>query len=63
MAKNYESEITQFLKKYKKEHADTEQRQREGRGRLWDRNLDFEMLEHFRSAKVQQRAYVYQTDD
>lgn len=63
MAKNYQSEITQFLKKYKDEHAGTEQRQREGRARLWDRNLDFDMLENFRSARVPQRAYVYQTDD
>ncbi|WP_154699839.1 DUF3460 family protein, partial [Bordetella pertussis] len=36
MAKNYESEITRFLKEYKTAHPDTEQRQREGRARLWD---------------------------
>ncbi|HLS50453.1 MAG TPA: DUF3460 family protein [Burkholderiaceae bacterium] len=63
MAKNYESEITQFLKNYKKQHPDTEQRQREGRGRLWDRQLDFDLLENFRAARVPQRPYVYQTDD
>lgn len=63
MTKNYESEITQFLKNYKKQHPDTEQRQREGRGRLWDRQLDFDLLENFRAARVPQRPYVYQTDD
>jgi hypothetical protein len=61
MAKNYESEITQFLKQYKQQHPDTEQRQREGRGRLWDRNLDAELLENFKAGKVPQAPYVYQT--
>ncbi|MAL01660.1 MAG: DUF3460 domain-containing protein [Alcaligenaceae bacterium] len=61
MAKNYESEITQFLKEYKREHPDTEQRQREGRARLWDRQLDSELLENYRAAKVPQAPYVYQT--
>ncbi|HEY9460263.1 MAG TPA: DUF3460 family protein [Paralcaligenes sp.] len=59
MAKNYESEITQFLNKYKVEHPGTEQRQREGRGRLSDRQLDAELLEGFRVGRVPQPAYVY----
>lgn len=62
MARHYESEITQFLNDYKRKHADTEQRQREGRGRLWDKNLDPEQLEYFRAGRVSQRPYVYQTD-
>ncbi|HEU0229480.1 MAG TPA: DUF3460 family protein [Burkholderiaceae bacterium] len=59
MAKNYESEITQFLKKYKTENPGTDARQRAGRARLWDRQLDSEALDGFRSARVAQRPYVY----
>lgn len=62
MAKNYESEITQFLKKYKTEHSNTEVRQREGRGRLWDKHIDAEVQEGYRAAKVPQKPYVYQTN-
>ncbi|NYT62707.1 DUF3460 family protein [Alcaligenaceae bacterium] len=62
MAKNYESEITQFLKNYKTEHSDTEARQREGRARLWDKHIDAELQEGFRAGKVAQKSYVYQTD-
>jgi hypothetical protein len=59
MAKNYESEITQFLKKYKTDHPDTEKRQREGRERLSDKQLDAELLEGFRAGRVAQPSYVY----
>ncbi len=62
MAANYESEITRFLKSYRKEHPDVEQRQREGRARLWDRPQDPELLEGFKQARVPQRPYVYQND-
>ncbi|KAA0890676.1 DUF3460 family protein [Pusillimonas sp. ANT_WB101] len=59
MAKNYESEITQFLKKYKTDHSDTEMRQREGRGRLWDKHVDAEQQEGYKAGKVPQPPYVY----
>ncbi|AEC21940.1 hypothetical protein PT7_3400 [Pusillimonas sp. T7-7] len=62
MAKNFESEVTQFLKKYKKEHSDTELRQREGRARLWDKHIDPELQEGFRASKVPLKPYVYQTN-
>jgi hypothetical protein len=62
MAKNYQSEITQFLNKYKKEHPDTEARQREGRSLLWDKHIDAELQEGFRAARVPQKPYVYQAD-
>ncbi|AEE68935.1 Protein of uncharacterised function (DUF3460) [Bordetella pertussis] len=62
MAKNYESEITRFLKEYKTAHPDTEQRQREGRARLWDKAQNTELLEGFRAARVPQKPYVYQAD-
>lgn len=62
MATTYESEITRFLKEYKKTHPDVEKRQREGRGLLWDKPQDPELLEGFRAARVPQRPYVYQND-
>ena len=62
MAKNFESEITQFLKKYKEEHPDTEARQREGRGRLWDKHIDPELQDGYRAGRVPLKPYVYQTN-
>ncbi len=62
MAVKYESDFTQFLKQYKQTHPDAEQKQRDGRARLWDRAQDPELLEGFKQAKVAQRPYVYQND-
>jgi hypothetical protein len=62
MAKNYESEITLFLKEYKARDSGVEQRQREGLARLWDKPQDPELLEGFRAGRVPQRPYVYQAD-
>jgi len=62
MAQHYESELTKFLSQYKRQHKGTEQRQREGRSRLWDKHIDPELQENFRAARVCQRPYVYQTD-
>jgi hypothetical protein len=62
MADQYTSEITQFLQKYKSEHPDVEQRQRDGRARLWDRPQDPELTEAFKQARVRQNSYVYQND-
>ena len=60
MATTYQSDITQFLQQYKEQHPGTEERQREGRARLWDKQLDSEVQEGFRVARVQQKPYVYQ---
>jgi hypothetical protein len=62
MAGPYESDITLFLKNYKQAHPGVEQRQRDGRARLWDRQQDPELAEGFKQAKVAQRPYVYQND-
>lgn len=62
MATNYESEITLFLKDFKQSHPGTEERQREGRARLWDKPQDSELLEGFRAARVPQKPYVYSAD-
>ncbi|MET0184230.1 DUF3460 family protein [Schauerella aestuarii] len=63
MANNYQSEITQFLESYKKSHPETEQRQREGRARLWDKPQDAELQEGFRQARVPQKPYVYSPEE
>jgi hypothetical protein len=62
MSDQYTSEITQFLQKYKSEHPDVEQRQRDGRARLWDRPQDPELTEALKQARVRQTPYVYQND-
>lgn len=59
MAKNFESELTQFLNQYKTEHPDTEARQRAGRFLLWDKEINAEEQEGYRLAKVPQDPYVY----
>ena len=60
MAENYTSEITQFLQAYKAAHKDVEQRQRDGRARLWDKTQEPELAEGFKQARVRQSPYVYQ---
>ena len=62
MADQYTSEITQFLQKFKTEHPDIEQRQRDGRARLWDRLQGSELAEGFKQARVRQNPYVYQNN-
>lgn len=62
MSKNYESDITRFLKSYKSAHPDVEKRQREGRARLWDKPQDPELIDGFKQSRVPQRPYVYQSD-
>ncbi|TAL84874.1 MAG: DUF3460 family protein [Candidimonas sp.] len=59
MAKNYQSEITQFINQYKSQHPGTEARQREGRARLWDKQIDAQDQDGFRAARVPQEPYVY----
>jgi hypothetical protein len=62
MAKNYESEITCFLKDLKQKDPTLEARQRAGRALLWDKNtIDPELQNEFRSGRVPQQPYVYQT--
>ena len=62
MAEQYTSEITQFLQSYKSSNPDVEQRQRDGRARLWDKAQDPELAEGFKQARVRQKPYVYQNN-
>ena len=59
--KPYKSDATQFIDSLKQKDASLEQRQRDGRGLLWDRAIDREALAEYREGRVPQQPYVYQT--
>jgi hypothetical protein len=58
---HYASDVTQFIDELKKKKPTLEAEQRAGRARLWDRELDRSLLDEFRSGRVAQKPYVYQT--
>ncbi|KRH99642.1 DUF3460 family protein [Curvibacter sp. PAE-UM] len=58
---DYQSDATLFLNQLKTEKPDLEARQRQGRELLWDTSVDRQAQEGYRSARVQQQPYVYQT--
>ena len=51
----YVSEFDQWLKKYKQQHPETEQQQREGRALLWEKRSD-QIKE---TVTNKQQGYVY----
>jgi hypothetical protein len=57
----YTSEATQFIQSLKKQNPKLEAQQREGRARLWDKNVDREVQAQAQAAHVAQKPYVYQT--
>ena len=59
--KPYRSDVTQFIEGMKQARPALEQEQREGRNLLWDRTIDRDQQAQWRSARVPQQAYVYQT--
>ncbi|MFO1192269.1 MAG: DUF3460 family protein [Rhodoferax sp.] len=59
---DYESEITQFLTQLKQQKPGLEERQRQGRELLWDKQVDRTVWRDYRAAQVPQKPYVYQTD-
>lgn len=57
----YESEFTQFLKQLKQQKPDLEEKQRQGRALLWDKEATSLDDQARRAASlVKQQAYVYQ---
>ncbi|GAA5234436.1 DUF3460 family protein [Verticiella sediminum] len=62
MANSYQSDITKFIDELKKKDPKLEEKQREGRARLWDRDIDADIWDGFREARVPQKPYVYQTE-
>jgi len=51
----YVSEFDQWLKKYKQQHPETEQQQREGRALLWEKRSD----QITATVTNKQQGYVY----
>ena len=58
---HYTSETTQFIEQLKQAKPDLDQRQRQGRALLWDKQIDRDLQEEFSEASVPQKPYVYQT--
>ena len=59
--KHYKSETTQFIESLKQQDPKLEQRQREGRALLWDKQIDRAAQQAFKQGRVAQKPYVYQT--
>lgn len=58
----YVSEFTEFLTDLKAKHPGTEERQREGRARLWDKEpINLDSMRRVEESRVKQQAYVYQS--
>lgn len=60
---DYKSEVTQFIDQLKVAKPTLEAEQRSGRALLWDKVVDRLALKGYRSARVAQNPYVYQTDN
>ena len=58
---HYTSEVTQFIARLHDNHPGLQEAQRQGRARLWDRELNPDLLSEFSGAHVAQRPYVYMT--
>ncbi|MDR1934253.1 MAG: DUF3460 family protein [Candidatus Accumulibacter sp.] len=55
----YQSEYDKYREEMRARHPDWEREQREGLGRLWDRNLDPAELRSYREASERKKAYPY----
>ena len=60
---DYRSDITQFRDQLTTVRPSLEEEQRKGRSVLWDKAIDRLALMDFRKAEVEQKPYVYQTDN
>lgn len=59
---DYRSDATQFIDELKATKPSLEAEQRQGRALLWDKVVDRMAWVGFRSARVAQKPYVYQTN-
>jgi hypothetical protein len=59
--KPYTSDVTSFIADLKKARPTLEAEQRAGRELLWDKPVDRAAQADFKSARVAQQPYVYQT--
>ncbi len=57
----YESDFTKFLKELKQQKPDLEEKQRQGRALLWDKEpIQLDERQRTLDSTVKQQAYVYQ---
>ncbi len=59
---DYQSDTTKFINALKKQNPALEDKQRAGRALLWDREINRELQAEFKSGRVRQKPYVYQTN-
>lgn len=60
---DYKSDTTLFIEQLKQTKPTLEAEQRRGLGLLWNRIVDRDIWKGFRSARVAQKPYVYQTNN
>lgn len=58
---DYVSDTTEFLAQLKTQHPELEAGQRQGRALLWDQQINRDIQQEFKDARVAQKPYVYQT--
>ena len=58
---DYQSDTTQFIEQLRAGKPGLEASQRQGRGLLWDKQIDREFQAKAEAARVPQQPYVYQT--
>ncbi|MBH9553531.1 DUF3460 family protein [Inhella gelatinilytica] len=59
--KPYTSDTTQLIQSLRAQNPNLEAEQRAGRNLLWDRSLDLKQQADFKTARVAQQPYVYQS--
>ena len=60
---DYRSDATQFIDQLKSASPQVGAGQIQGRGLLWDREIDRDAVAAFSAARVAQKPYVYQTEN
>jgi Protein of unknown function (DUF3460) len=61
--KPYKSDVTSFIEQLKAAKPTLESEQRAGRALLWDQAVDRDAQAAWQEARVEQQAYVYQTQN
>ena len=59
---DYQSDATQFINQLKSTNPELDKQQQVGRALLWDKQVDRQLWNDYRQARVAQKPYVYQTN-
>lgn len=60
---DYQSDTTQFIHQLREQKPGLEERQRQGRELLWDKDVDRDLWGGLRAAQIHQKAYPYYSFD